>query len=505
MELVNKALCWRKKLTLNRLKLIIAVWLSFTAAAFTTFAQTFDEIERGRHAARSSLKRDRIAGDSRPKVLLVVGDGAEVLDTMVPFYRLGEDYRVVVAGPEKGIYHLVVHELVPGWDITQERPGYRLDSGIALEDVDPDHYAALVLPGGRAPEYLRYDKDLIRITKDFFAKNKPVASICHGVEILATADVIRGKKVTTIPKCRFDVEAVGAVYVSDPVVRSGNLLCARGKKDLSPWLKQFVEMIEESLPEKVGKASSAGAAKDKDGFVVHEVDSPYQKGKTQICVLAPDRMEKDKQYRVVYVLPVEPGNGTEHGNGLVEIKKLDLHNRFGIIFVMPTFSDWPWYCDHPTDPMVRQETYFVEVVVRFIEKTYPSLSTQEGRLLLGFSKSGLGAFTLLLRHPDFFGRAAAWDAPLKMAKPNQIFATQENFDKYQVSTLLTKEATKLKTHSRLAIIGYSKFAKYRPHHQAIHEQMARLDIPHKYQDVCHGKHDWRSGWLEDAVRFLVSR
>ena len=282
------------------------------------------------------------------------------------------------------------------------------------------------------------------------------ASICHGVETLVTADVVRDKKVTTIPKCHFNDEAA----VSE-------------------------------------------ASEDKEGFLVHEVDSPYQKGKTQVYVLTPDRMDNGRQYPVVYVLPVEPGDGTQHGDGLVEIKKLDVHNKFGVIAVMPTFSDWPWYCDHPTDPGIRQETYFVKVVVPLIERTYPVLPAPAGRLLLGFSKSGLGAFTLLLRHPDFFGRAAAWDAPLKMAEPNLVFGTQENFDNYRVSTLLENGAAKLKTHGRLAMIGYSRSAKYRPHHQAIHDQMTRLGIPHDYRDVLHEEHDWRSGWLEDAVKFLV--
>lgn len=214
--------------------------------------QTPERNEPGRHGRRSSLKRDDSRGRDRPKVLLVIGDGTEVLDTMVPFYRLGEDYEVVVAGPEKGTYHLVTHELVPGWDITREGPGYHLESDVAFGDVDPDDYVALVLPGGRAPEYLRYDEDLIRIVKDFFAKDKPVASICHGVEILATAGVIQGRKTTTIPKCRFDVQVAGGIYVSDPVVRSGNLLCARGKKDLSPWLKAFVKLVEEHIAKSAG-------------------------------------------------------------------------------------------------------------------------------------------------------------------------------------------------------------------------------------------------------------
>jgi protease I len=177
------------------------------------------------------------------KVLLVVGDGAEVIDTMVPYYRLGEDYQVVIAAPEKRTYHLVQHEHDPDWDITVEMPGYTLQSDIAFRDVDPDEYAGLVLPGGRAPEFLRYDRDLIRIVRHFFDQRKPVASICHGVEILATADVIRGVEVTTIPRCRFDVEVVGAKYVDRPLVISGNLFCCRFKRECSAWMKAFVDEL----------------------------------------------------------------------------------------------------------------------------------------------------------------------------------------------------------------------------------------------------------------------
>ena len=78
--------------------------------------------------------------------------------------------------------------------MTIETPGYKLDSDIAFRDVDPNEYLALVLPGGRAPEFLRYDQDLLRITRHFFEHAKPVASICHGIEILAAADVIRGRQ-----------------------------------------------------------------------------------------------------------------------------------------------------------------------------------------------------------------------------------------------------------------------------------------------------------------------
>jgi protease I len=191
------------------------------------------------------LKPDPEPDKDKPRVLLVVGDGAEVLDTMVPLYRLGEDFQVVIAGPEKRTYHLVIHELADGWDITEERPGYRLAADVAFRDTQTEEYVGLVLPGGRAPEYLRYDEDLIRITRGFFADSKPVASICHGIEILAAADVIRGREVTTIPKCCLDAQACGGVYVEHPIVRSGILICARGKKDISGWMRRFVVMIQD--------------------------------------------------------------------------------------------------------------------------------------------------------------------------------------------------------------------------------------------------------------------
>ncbi len=174
------------------------------------------------------------------KILLVIGDGAEVIDTMVPLYRLGEDHTVVKAAPEVRTYHLVQHHHHPGWDITVETPGYDLDADIAFRDVHPDDYLGLVLPGGRAPEFLRYDEELLRITRDFFAKQKPVASICHGIEILAAADVIRGRCVTTIPRCRLDAEFSGATYVAEPLVVDGNLFCCRYKRECSAWMKAFV-------------------------------------------------------------------------------------------------------------------------------------------------------------------------------------------------------------------------------------------------------------------------
>ncbi len=184
-----------------------------------------------------------------PRVLLPIGDGTEVLDTMYPYFRLPEDgFEVVVAGPEARWYHMVMHEIPPGaeppWDITRESPGYHLKATVAFADVDPSQYAGLFLSGGRAPEYLRYDRHLLEITRHFFREEKPVASICHGIEILTAADCIRGRQVTTVAKCRLDAEQGGARYVDQPAVRDGNLVTARTWHDNTPLLKEFVAMLK---------------------------------------------------------------------------------------------------------------------------------------------------------------------------------------------------------------------------------------------------------------------
>lgn len=246
----------------------------------------------------------------------------------------------------------------------------------------------------------------------------------------------------------------------------------------------------------------ADAQKDENGFLSHAVESEFQKGKTEIKVLLPDRLEKDRRYPVIYVLPVEAGTESRFGNGLLEAKKLELHNKHGVIFVLPTFSHLPWYADHPNDPTLRQETYFTRVVVPFVEKQYPA----KGRLLLGFSKSGWGAFSLLLRHPEFFDKAAAFDAPLDMDKPMfgmaGIVGTQENFEKYRIASLLKERAAKLQMDKRLALVGFANFPK---HHQEVHDLMERLKILHEYRHERKARHTWDGGWMEDGVRFLVAK
>ncbi|MGB8114780.1 MAG: DJ-1/PfpI family protein [Candidatus Sulfotelmatobacter sp.] len=111
-----------------------------------------------------------------PKVLILTGDAAESLEVTYPYQRLREEgYEVRIAAPSKKKLHFVVHDFEPGYDTYTEKPGYRWDADIAFADVNPSDYAALVIPGGRAPEYIRNDSACQKIVRHFFENRKPVA------------------------------------------------------------------------------------------------------------------------------------------------------------------------------------------------------------------------------------------------------------------------------------------------------------------------------------------
>ena len=183
------------------------------------------------------------------KVLMPLGDATEALDTFYPFFRLQEaGYEVVVAGPEARLYHTVLHEIPPDssipWDITQERPAYFIKADVAFKDMNPDDYAGVFISGGRAPEYIRYDQDLNRVVKAIHDAGKPVASVCHGVEILTSAGIINGRNVTTVAKCAMDAEQGGGVYVNQETVVDGNIVSASTWHDNAPLMNTFLEMLD---------------------------------------------------------------------------------------------------------------------------------------------------------------------------------------------------------------------------------------------------------------------
>jgi protease I len=145
-----------------------------------------------------------------------------------------------------------MHEIPPGWDITREGPSYHLTAKLAFRDVNPAEYSGLFLTGGRAPEYIRYDADLMRIVRHFFAENKPVAVVCHGAEIVAAADVIQGKRLATVAKCQKDVEFSGGQYVNESCVRDGNMVSGRTWHDQHHYMREFMKMLREQVQLEAG-------------------------------------------------------------------------------------------------------------------------------------------------------------------------------------------------------------------------------------------------------------
>ena len=242
-----------------------------------------------------------------------------------------------------------------------------------------------------------------------------------------------------------------------------------------------------------------------DGIRTHLVRSPFQPGETKLRVLLPKLKTPQERVPVLYLLPVEPADQTHYGDPLAEILRLKLHERYHIVCVAPTFAQMPWYADHPRDPLIRQESYFLRVVVPGIEREYPVRKNSAGRWLIGFSKGGWGAVSLLLRHPDTFDRAAAWDVPYTLPHPDRyqmsdIFGTQENFDRYRIPLLVASQADQFRRETRLVLLGYNLF---QDHQRELHRQLDSLKIPHLHRDGPRREHRWDSGWLPEAISLLA--
>jgi protease I len=192
-----------------------------------------------------------------PKILILTGDAAESLEVMYPYQRLREEgYDVQIAAPSKKKLRFVVHDFEPGFDTYTEKPGYSWDADLAFKDVNPADYVALVIPGGRAPEYIRNDADCKRIIQAFFQNEKPVAQICHAGLALAAADVLKGRKTSAYPAIEPDVRAAGANFVNSEAVVDGAMVSARAWPDHPAWMREFIKMLKAKAPV-TGKGAAA--------------------------------------------------------------------------------------------------------------------------------------------------------------------------------------------------------------------------------------------------------
>jgi protease I len=183
------------------------------------------------------------------KILIIVGDGGESYETWFAVHRFQEaGYETRVAAPSKKRMHLVMHDFEPGWDTYKEAPGYGMESDLTFKDVVVDDYEAIVLIGGRAPEYLRNDPRLVAIVQDFDRKGKWIFSICHGVQILVAAGLLKDRKVTCYEHVRVEVEAVGANWVECDVVREGRLVSSPTWQAHPAFYREIFACLKEPVP-----------------------------------------------------------------------------------------------------------------------------------------------------------------------------------------------------------------------------------------------------------------
>jgi deglycase len=194
-----------------------------------------------------------------PKILMLTGDAAESLEVLYPYQRLLEEgYEVEIAAPSKKKLRFVVHDFEDGYDTYTEKPGYSWEADLAFADVDPSDYAALVIPGGRAPEYIRNDDDLKKIIRHFFEDEKPVAQLCHAPLALAAAGVLEGRRTAAYPALEPDVDAAGAEFVDSAAVVDGQMVSARAWPDHPEWMREFIALLAEKAPVEGREAVAAG-------------------------------------------------------------------------------------------------------------------------------------------------------------------------------------------------------------------------------------------------------
>ena len=249
------------------------------------------------------------------------------------------------------------------------------------------------------------------------------------------------------------------------------------------------------------------------GIEVHPAATEYQNGEQEIRVLLPDTYSNGKKYRVLYVLPVEAGFQQQFGYGLGVLQEINAHNVCDIIIVQMGFEKEPWFGDHATDPKTRQAGYLKEHVVPFVEGRYSTLGSPEGRLLFGFSKSGWGAYSLILTYPDYFGYAAAWDAPILFTDfqfgMKQVYGTLEQLGKYRPDLLIPKRKELFQDKTRLVLTGEHAWGKTIPapgggsHTEEAHRLMEKENVRHVYNKRVTTAHYWNKAWMALTLDALM--
>lgn len=162
------------------------------------------------------------------KILIVTDDAGESFEILYAQHRFREaGYEPVIAATQKKLLHGVIHDFEPGWTTYIEKPGYLIQADLAISRVRPKDYVAILLIGGRAPEFLRHEEKLIKLVQEFHRTRKWIFSICHGIQVLIAAGICSGKRVTCYRNVRLEVQYAGGTWIDKQSVVDGNIVTAQ--------------------------------------------------------------------------------------------------------------------------------------------------------------------------------------------------------------------------------------------------------------------------------------
>src|ERR1019366_6120469 len=179
------------------------------------------------------------------KVLIMTGDGGNSYEALYAVQRFQEEHwEPVIAAPARRLLHLVFHDYEAGWDTYTERLGHSMEAQIAITAVSAKEFAALVILGGRAPEYLRNDASVLSLVREFAEQNKCVCALGHGIQVLVAAGLVSGRTVTGHPNVCVEVERAGGKYSEKPAIRDGRIITAQSWKAHPDFYRELFACIE---------------------------------------------------------------------------------------------------------------------------------------------------------------------------------------------------------------------------------------------------------------------
>jgi hypothetical protein len=250
---------------------------------------------------------------------------------------------------------------------------------------------------------------------------------------------------------------------------------------------------------------------DANGVQTYQTTSPDNgPGSQFLRVLKPSNPAAGVAHNFIYVLPVEGGEGTTFGDGLQVIESLNLQNQYNLTVIEPSFGIDPWYADNPLDANLQEDTFMARDLQPWVKANLATSGTEQ-HWLIGFSKSGIGGQTLLLRHPDAFTLAATWDFPADMNAYDEYgvtnsgasYGTDANFQaNYRLTAaFLAAHAAPFRANNRIWIGGYQNFQQDVTDYNAL---LTSQGILHSTETPTAMAHRWDSGWVPLALAALLA-